>query len=81
MDLHDRVSALFEASIDTKRRAAAVLAEPIVRAGQLVVARLLVGGKVLSCGNRRFRGRRPALRLGDGEPLRSTSGPACRRSR
>ena len=38
MDLHDRVSALFEASIDTKRRAAPVLVEPIARAGELVVA-------------------------------------------
>jgi D-sedoheptulose 7-phosphate isomerase len=45
------VSALFEASIDTKRRAAAMLVEPIARAGELVVARLLGGGKVLSCGN------------------------------
>jgi D-sedoheptulose 7-phosphate isomerase len=51
MDLHDRVSALFEASIDAKRRAAAILVEPIARAGELVVARLLDGGKVLSCGN------------------------------
>ncbi len=51
MDLHDRVSALFEASIDAKRHAAAALVEPIARAGELVVARLLAGGKVLSCGN------------------------------
>lgn len=51
MDLHDRVSALFEASIDTKRRAQPVLAGPIVGAGELIVGRLLGGGKVLACGN------------------------------
>ena len=51
MDLHDRVSALFEASIETKRRAQPVLAAPIVQAGELIVGRLLGGGKVLVCGN------------------------------
>jgi D-sedoheptulose 7-phosphate isomerase len=51
MDLHDRVSALFEASIDAKRRAQPVLAGAIVRAGEVVVNRLLAGGKVLTCGN------------------------------
>ena len=51
MDLHHRVSALFEASIDTKRRAQPVLAGPIVGAGELIVGRLLGGGKVLACGN------------------------------
>jgi D-sedoheptulose 7-phosphate isomerase len=51
MNLHDRVSALFEASIDAKRRAQPALVEPIARAGELVVSRLLGGGKVLSCGN------------------------------
>lgn len=51
MDLHDRVTALFEASIETKRRAQPVLTGPIARAGELVVGRLLGGGKVLTCGN------------------------------
>jgi D-sedoheptulose 7-phosphate isomerase len=51
MDLHDRVAALFEASIETKRRAQPILAGPITRAGELVVGRLLGGGKVLTCGN------------------------------
>jgi D-sedoheptulose 7-phosphate isomerase len=51
MDLHDRVTALFEASIETKRRALPVLAGPVARAGELVVGRLLGGGKVLTCGN------------------------------
>jgi D-sedoheptulose 7-phosphate isomerase len=51
MDLHDRVAALFEASIETKRRAQPILAGPIARAGELVVGRLLGGGKVLTCGN------------------------------
>jgi D-sedoheptulose 7-phosphate isomerase len=51
MDLQERVSTLFEASIDAKRCAQAVLAAPIARAGELVVSRLLAGGKVLACGN------------------------------
>ena len=51
MDLQDRVSALFEASIETKRNAHSVLTGPIARASETVVSRLLVGGKVLSCGN------------------------------
>jgi len=51
MDLHDRVSVLFDASIDTQRRAQAVLIGPIARAGETIFGRLLAGGKVLCCGN------------------------------
>jgi len=51
MDLHGRVNALFDASVDTKRRAQAVLTGPLVRASETVVSRLLAGGKVLTCGN------------------------------
>jgi D-sedoheptulose 7-phosphate isomerase len=51
IDLESRVSALFEASIDTKRQALPALAGPIVRGGETIVSRLLVGGRVLTCGN------------------------------
>ncbi|MCU0767441.1 MAG: phosphoheptose isomerase [Gammaproteobacteria bacterium] len=51
MDLISRAAALFEASIDAKREALPVLCGPIARAAELIVGRLLAGGKVLSCGN------------------------------
>jgi D-sedoheptulose 7-phosphate isomerase len=51
MDLVKRSRLLFEESIRTKQVAAALLAEPLARAAQLIVERLLQGGKVLSCGN------------------------------
>jgi D-sedoheptulose 7-phosphate isomerase len=51
IDLESRVSALFEASIETKRQALPVLAGPIARGGETIVSRLLAGGKVLTCGN------------------------------
>jgi D-sedoheptulose 7-phosphate isomerase len=51
MDLAERVAQLFEASIQAKRTAAPVLAQPIANAARLIVSRLLQGGKILSCGN------------------------------
>jgi D-sedoheptulose 7-phosphate isomerase len=51
VDLISRAAALFEASIDAKREALPVLCGPIARAAELIVGRLLAGGKVLSCGN------------------------------
>lgn len=51
MDLIARAAALFEASIETKRAALPALCEPLARAAELIVGRLLTGGKVLSCGN------------------------------
>jgi D-sedoheptulose 7-phosphate isomerase len=51
VDLTARAAALFEASIDAKRAALPVLCEPLARAAELIVGRLLAGGKVLSCGN------------------------------
>lgn len=51
IDLHSRVGALFEASIETKRQSRATLTDPIARASETVVNRLLAGGKVLACGN------------------------------
>ncbi|HET7306716.1 MAG TPA: phosphoheptose isomerase [Gammaproteobacteria bacterium] len=46
-----RVLELFDASIDTKRRARDALAPVIVRAGDLMAGSLAAGGKILSCGN------------------------------
>lgn len=46
-----RVQALFDASIDTKRRAREALGEPIARAGLLMADALAAGHKLLSCGN------------------------------
>lgn len=51
MEFAERAQQIFEQSIETKQRAAAVLPQPIARAAQHIVARLLQGGKVLSCGN------------------------------
>jgi len=51
MDLAQRAQQMFELSIDTKRNAAPLLAPPIAAAAQRIVAGLLQGGKVLSCGN------------------------------
>lgn len=47
----ERIMGHFAASIETKAAAAAVLPEPIVRAGQAMVNSLLAGGKILTCGN------------------------------
>ena len=51
MDFLNRVSELFEDSIETKRLAATQLREPIVRAAELTAAQLKGGHKILSCGN------------------------------
>ncbi len=51
MDLPERIAALFEDSIEIKRRAAGLLAEPIARAAELMAASLSAGGKILACGN------------------------------
>lgn len=45
------VAALFEASIEAKRRSAPLLAGPVVRAARLMHGRLARGGKILCCGN------------------------------
>lgn len=51
MNLIERVTQNFTASIETKREALAHLAEPIVSGSRLIIASFLEGGKVLSCGN------------------------------
>lgn len=50
-NLTKRIEELFEASIRTKADALEELKHPIAHAAELIVARLLEGGKVLSCGN------------------------------
>ncbi len=49
----DRIRSHFAASIETQQTAAAQLAEPIGRAGQLILDALLNGRKTMSCGNGR----------------------------
>jgi len=46
-----RVAAQFAESARLKTQAAAILNEPIVRAGRLLAASLKSGGKALACGN------------------------------
>ena len=46
-----RVRQLFAESIETKMKAAEMLPESIVRAGECMVESLLNGGKILTCGN------------------------------
>ncbi|MCF6354220.1 MAG: phosphoheptose isomerase [Candidatus Polarisedimenticolaceae bacterium] len=50
-ELTDRVKQLFNDSIQTKNQAVELLAAPIAEAAELIVSRMMAGGKVLSCGN------------------------------
>jgi D-sedoheptulose 7-phosphate isomerase len=51
MQLSERIKLLFNDSIQTKIEALPLLTQPIESAAELIMARLLEGGKVLSCGN------------------------------
>lgn len=51
MDMQTRILQLFQASIETKQQAMAVLAPVIEQAGQVMVNALLSEGKILTCGN------------------------------
>lgn len=51
MNLEACVLEHFEQSIDTKRKAAGVLSEPVVRGARLMAEVLNNGGTILSCGN------------------------------
>ncbi len=51
MQLTERIKMLFNDSIQTKIEALPLLIQPIETAAELIVARLLDGGKILSCGN------------------------------
>jgi D-sedoheptulose 7-phosphate isomerase len=51
IDLIARVSRHFSDSAQTKLAAVDALAQPIVRATELMVASLLANGKILACGN------------------------------
>jgi D-sedoheptulose 7-phosphate isomerase len=46
-----RVAAHFAESANLKRTAAAVLGEPVAKAGAMMAASLKAGGKALACGN------------------------------
>ncbi len=51
LQLNQRVQHLFEESIQAKAEALPLLEQPIVDAAELIVAQLLNGAKLLSCGN------------------------------
>jgi D-sedoheptulose 7-phosphate isomerase len=51
MDLIGRINQHFSDSAATKMQAAKVLAEPLARASERMVACLMNEGKILSCGN------------------------------
>lgn len=51
MNLDERINHLFSESIAAKQRCLPTLIAPIAGAAELIVASLLEGGKVLSCGN------------------------------
>jgi len=51
IDLVARVSRHFSDSAQTKLAAVEALAQPIVRATEVMVASLLANGKILACGN------------------------------
>lgn len=51
MQLSERIKMLFNDSIQTKIEALPLLTQPIESASELIVSRLLEGGKVLCCGN------------------------------
>jgi phosphoheptose isomerase len=51
MELSERIKMLFNHSIQTKIESLPLLTQPIEAAAELIVARLLEGGKLLSCGN------------------------------
>jgi D-sedoheptulose 7-phosphate isomerase len=51
IDLRRRIADHFTDSAQTKLTAAQTLADPIARAVELMVERLLANGKILACGN------------------------------
>ncbi|NVK38684.1 MAG: phosphoheptose isomerase [Gammaproteobacteria bacterium] len=51
MHFQERINQHFHASVETKQQAAQVLAPVIEQASDSMVAALLNGGKILSCGN------------------------------
>jgi D-sedoheptulose 7-phosphate isomerase len=51
MQLSERIDTLFQDSIQAKTEALPLLRQPLQIAAELIVAKLLESGKVLSCGN------------------------------
>lgn len=51
MTLNDLTRQYFQDSIQTKMQSMETLADPIVRAAEYIVHRLMQGSKVMSCGN------------------------------
>ena len=51
MTLKDLTKKYFQDSIQAKMQASEILTDPIVSAAEFIVARLMQGSKILSCGN------------------------------
>ncbi len=51
MTIQDNIKNIFSASIETKQQSIELLADPIGRAVELMVARFKAGNKILTCGN------------------------------
>lgn len=51
MTMKNNISAMFQASIETKQQAQAVLVDTIAQASQLMIDALKDGHKIMSCGN------------------------------
>ena len=51
MHFQDRIKSHFHASVETKQKATEILAPSIEQASDSMVAALLGGGKILTCGN------------------------------
>lgn len=51
MNLIEQISEIFHQSVQQQMESLPLVAEPIARSAELIVRRLLEGGKILTCGN------------------------------
>lgn len=51
MNLIEHINEIFHHSVQQQMEALPVVAEPVARCAELIVRRLLEGGKILTCGN------------------------------
>lgn len=51
MNLIEHINATYHESVQLQMESLSVVAEPVARSAELIVRRLLEGGKILTCGN------------------------------
>ncbi len=51
MNLIEHITESFQQNMQLQRESLPVIAEPVARSAELIVRRLLEGGKILTCGN------------------------------